>query len=258
MGALTDRSNPPTTTANRVQRASAKKRRAPLALFIVPVVLVVLGAGLLFLLGGGTDAIPIIGGGGDDPDDSVPAFDFKEKKAVGVATVSDFDKAALASSAEQVGAEITPTIDDLFTNAFLDPSNWREGDYEEVFAAFAPTALPVAQENIETITLGTAAGEVFEDVEPKKGSLTYRILFDPEGSPGTAVVEYRFYATAERKDGTYLAISSHGQLFLEDLDGWKVTAFDIVRSDSEAEAPATTGASGSSGSPGASGATGTS
>jgi hypothetical protein len=133
----------------------------------------------------------------------VPAFDFKMKKAVGIATVADFDKEALEASAIQVGVQITPTIDELFTNAFLDPSNWREGDYEEVFEAFAPISVASAQRGVETITLGTTAGDLFEDVETDKGSLEYRVMFDEEGNPETAVVRYRFYATAERKDGTY-------------------------------------------------------
>jgi hypothetical protein len=236
-------------TANRVERASTKKRRKPLALFIVPAALVGLGLVLLFTLGGGTDAIPGIGGG---PDDTVPKFAFKTTKTVGISTVSEFDKAVLAASAEQTGAEITPTIDDLFTNAFLDPSNWREGDYEEVFAAFAPGALPTAQQSVDTLTLGTTAGDLFEDVEPDKSSLQYRVLFDLDGNPDTAVVRYTFNATAERKDGTFLAIVSSGQMFLQDLDGWQITAFDVVRSDTEAEAPATTGASGGSGATGTS------
>jgi len=241
---LTDRSSPRTATANRVQRASAKKRRTPLALFVVPAVLVALGVVLLLVLGGGPDSIPIIGGG---PDDTVPKFDFKTTKSAGISTVSEFDKVALAASAEQTGAEITPTVDDLFTNAFLDPSNWREGDYEEVFAAFAPDALPAAQQGVDTLTLGTTAGDLFEDVEPAKSSLQYRVLFDQDGNPETAVVRYTFNATAERKDGTFLAIVSSGQLFLQDLGGWKITAFDVVRSDTEAEAPATTGTTGATG-----------
>jgi hypothetical protein len=222
----------------------------PLALFIVPVVLVIGGVVLLFVLGGGTDSIPIIGD--DGPDDTVPAFDFTTTKTTGIATASEFDKAALAASAEQTGAEITPTIDDLFTNAFLDPTNWREGDYEEVFEAFAPNALPAAQENVETLTLGASAGDVFEKVRPNKSSLQYRVLFDPEGNPDTAVVRFTFNATGKRLDGTALAIASSGQFFLQDLDGWQITAFDVVRSDTEAEPSPTTGATGGSGATGSS------
>jgi len=154
-----------------------------------------------------------------------------------------------------VGSEITPTIDDLFTNAFLDPTNWREGDYEEVLGAFSDQALPTAQQELDTITLGATAGDVFETVVPDRGSLQYRVLFDPDGNPDTAVVRYKFYATAERKDGTYLAIVSHGQLFLQEQDGWKIISFDFIRADSETEPPAATGASGGSGSSGGTGST---
>lgn len=267
MAGLTETTKPPTVAPNRVARASTKKRRKPVVLFVLPVVLVLLGAGVLLFLGGGTDAIPIIGNGGSD--DPVPPFDFKVKKAAGISSVAEFDKDALAAQADAVGAEVTPTIDDLFTNAFLDPSNWREGDYEEVFEAFAPISVASAQGSVETITLGTAAGELFKSVEPDKGSLEYRVLFDPEGNPESVVVRYRFYATAERTDGTFLGVFSHGQLYLSEVDGWKITAFDFIRADRDV-VPTATGATGASGgtgtstgsttgsTTGASGATGTS
>jgi hypothetical protein len=220
--------------ANRIERASKKKRRTPIALLVIPVAVVAIVVVLILTLSGG-GAIPIVGG--DDQDDAVPPFDFNVKKAVAVATVADADLAALTTSAEQVGAEITPTIDDLFTNAYLDPSNWREGDYEEVFAAFSPEALPAAQEHVETLTLGAAAGDVFEGVEPEKGTLAFDVLFDPEANPRTAVVNVHFVALGERKDGTFVKLVSDGQFFLEDLDGWTITAFDVTRNDREAKPP---------------------
>lgn len=235
-----------------MQRASTKKRRKPLTLFLVPIALVAIGVVLLFTLGGGTSAIPIIGGG----DDPVPEFDFRTRKAIAVPTAEEFDKVALAATATQVGDEITPVLDELFTNAFLDPSNWRKGDYEEVYAAFAPDALASAREGVETITLGGSAGSLFETVQPTKGSVEYRVLFNPDNQPDTAVVRYRFYASVERKDGTYLAIVAHGQLFLRDLDGWKITAFDMKRNDREGVAPVATGPSGGSGTTGATATTG--
>ncbi len=221
--------------ANRIERASKKKRRTPIALFVIPVALVAIIVVLILVLSGG-GAIPIVGGG-NDQDDSVPAFDFNVKKALAVATVAEADTAALSASAEQVGNEITPAIDDLFTNAFLDPTNWREGDYEEVFGAFSPEAQPAAQQNVETLTLGAAAGDVFEDVEPDKGTLAFDVLFDPEANPNTAVVTFHFVALGERTDGTFVKLVSDGQFFLKDLEGWKITAFDVTRSDREAKPP---------------------
>jgi hypothetical protein len=218
-------------TPNRVQRGATKKRRLPLALLIVPVALVAIGVAILLALRGG--AVPIIGGG----DEPAPPFDFIVKPATAVATAPDADETALSTSADQVAQEITPAIDDLYTNAFLDPSNWGHDDYDDVFATFAPDAVATAEQSVETLTLGATAGDVFKTVDPGKSKLTYQVLFDPDGAPDTAVVTVTFRATAERRDGTYLAIVSEGEFFLRQVDGWKITAFDVTRDDHETQPP---------------------
>lgn len=230
-GALTNGITPPTVTPNRVQRGAKKQRRVPLLLFIVPIVLVVIGAVIFFLLRDGD--VPIIGG----DDEVVPEFDFVVKGASAVATAPDPDESTLATRAEETAQEITPTLDDLFTNAFLDPANWRDGDYEEVFATFTSDAATTAEQDVEILTLGAGAGDVFETVDPGKSRLSYEVLFDPEGAPETAVATVIFRATAKRKDGTFLAIVSEGSFFLRNLDGWKVTAFDVTRSDHVTQPP---------------------
>ena len=222
-------------TPNRVQRGSKKKRRVPLALLIVPVVLVAIGVAILLALRGGGGAII---GGGDEP---APPFDFIVKPATAIPTAPDADEAALSASAAEVAQEITSMIDDLYTNAYLDPSNWRHDDYEEVFTAFAPDAAATAEQSVETLTLGATAGDVFDTVDPGKSKLTYQVLFDPDGAPESAVVSVIFRATAERKNGTFLAIVSEGEFFLRQVDGqgegWTITAFDVTRDDHEKEPP---------------------
>jgi hypothetical protein len=216
---------------NRAQRGANKKRRLPLALLIAPFVLAAIGVAIVLLLRGGADSII---GGGDEP---APPFDFIVKPATAIPTAPDADEAALSASADEVAQEITPMIDDLYTNAYLDPSNWRHDDYEEVFTAFAPDAAATAEESVETLTLGATAGDVFDTVEPGKSKLTYQVLFDPDGAPESAVVSVIFRATAERKNGTFLAIVSEGEFFLRQIDGWTITAFDVTRDDHEKEPP---------------------
>jgi hypothetical protein len=221
-------------TPNRVQRGAKKKRRLPLALLIAPVALVAIGVAILLALRGG--AVPIIGGG----DEPAPPFDFIVKPAKAISTAPDADETALSASADQVAQEITPSIDDLYTNAFLDPSHWRHNDYDDVFATFAPDAVATAEQSVETLTLGATAGDVFQTVDPGKSKLSYQILFDPDGAPDTAVVTVIFRATAERKDGTYLAVVSEGEFFLrqvEGQEGWTITAFDVTRDDREPPSP---------------------
>jgi hypothetical protein len=222
-------------TPNRAQRGANKKRRLPLALLIVPVVLVAIGVAIMLALRGGGG--PIIGGG----DEPAPPFDFIVKPATAIPTAPDADEAALSASADEVAQEITPMIDDLYTNAYLDPSNWRHDDYEEVFTAFAPDAAATAEQSVETLTLGATAGDVFDTVDPGKSKLTYQVLFDPDGAPESAVVSVIFRATAERKNGTFLAVVSEGEFFLRQVDGqgegWTITAFDVTRDDHEKEPP---------------------
>jgi hypothetical protein len=218
-------------TPNRAQRGANKKRRLPLAWLIVPVVLVAIGVAILLALRGGGG--PIIGGG----DEPAPPFDFIVKPATAIPTAPDADETALSASADEVAQEITPTIDDMYTKAFLDPSNWRHDDYEEVFATFAPHAAATAEQSVETLTLGATAGDVFDTVDPGKSKLTYQVLFDPDGAPESAVVSVIFRATAERKNGTFLAIVSEGEFFLRQVDGWTITAFDVTRDDHEKEPP---------------------
>lgn len=238
---LTEGPTKPPVTADRSQRrATDRKRRFPLALFVVPVVLVGLGVALFLVLGG--DGAGIIGG---DDSDAVPEFDFTVGRAKAVATASEADTEALEAEAGDIGQEITPVLDELYTNAFLDPANWREGDYDEVLAMFSEGATSTAQQSVEVLTLGATAGDVYDRVTPEKGSIGFTVLFDPAGSPSTAVAQVRFTALGERSDGTFTLIVSKGELFLRDVDGWRITAFDVTRQDRETQPPPSPAPSGS-------------
>jgi hypothetical protein len=228
---LTEGTSPP-VEANRVERGAKKKRRVPLAFLIVPVALIGIGGVMLLTLRGG--AVPVLGGGQDE---TTPPFDFTVKGARAVATSTGSDDSALDASAQQVAEAVTPTIDDLYTFAFLDPSNWHDGEYDEAFETFADGAQQSARSSADVLTLGAGAGDVFKSVEPRKSTLAYQVLFDKHGNPHTVVATVVFRALGEQKDGTYLAILSRGTLFLRNVDGWKITAFDVTRGDTETEPP---------------------
>jgi hypothetical protein len=240
----------------------------PLALLLVPVVLVALGVGLIFVLGGG-EVGGIIGGGDDDP--VVPEFEFRVGKIEVEPTTEGTDRGALLGQATLVVPDVVEVLDALYTNAFLDPANWQEGDYEEILPLFSDAAQEPARGALDILTLGADAGEVYESVTPRKGGLTFKVLFDPEGVPHTIGVRIRFFGIAERQDGEFISILSAGQMFLQDLDGWTITKFDMRRTDKVAPPPtpapsgsvagsggtgATTGATGAT--TGSTGATGSS
>ncbi|MGZ8596467.1 MAG: hypothetical protein ACXWYJ_12465 [Actinomycetota bacterium] len=231
---MTDTRPQPPVQANRSARNSEHRKKSTVALIAIPLVLVLVAGGLVFLLTRGDGKIPFIGGDDTPP---VTPIEFKIRKTRAVATNEAADVDALAQQAATIGQELTPMLNDLFTNAFLDPDKWKDGDYAEVWDRFADDARASAEQSVETLTIGATAGDVYDEIEPTKGSLEFDVLFDQEDTPTSVVVKFRFYAFGTRSDGTYTAIISHGQLFLNDSGSWEISAFDVKRGDRAAESP---------------------
>jgi hypothetical protein len=250
--ALSDSRLAQPVVANRAERRNGnRKRRLPLAVLLAPVVLVAAGVVLFLVVSGGNGGGLI---GGNEGDEAAPPFDFRVGRVRVERVVADADTDALQTEAETlVTEEITPVIDELWTDGFLDPANWRQGDYEELYTFFEGDAAATAQSSVDVLTLGAAAGEQYEHVTPDRGGITYTVLFDRDNNPDTVTASVRFRATAELTNGTFVAIVSAGQLFLQESDGWKVIAFDVSRNDRETTPP-TPAPSGAT--PSATGATG--
>lgn len=234
LGALTD-TRPPTVQADRSTRKSGHRKKSSPALILIPLVIVAVAVVLFVVLtrdGGG--GIPFVG---DDGPTEAPPFDFQIRKVRALPTDEKADEAELADEAQAVERELTPVIDNLFTNAFLDPANWTEGDYAEVLDAFTDDARPTAEGDIETLTLGTDAGDVYDEVAPDRSVLDYKVLFGPDGEVGQVVATVKFAALGTRADGGYSAIASEAQFFFDDPETWLISAFDVTRADQEAQAP---------------------
>lgn len=212
--------------------SSARKRRLPLAAIIVPVVAILGIAGVILLTKGGK-AILHIG-----PDNTIPAFDFKVGKALAVSTNERTSAKQLRSAAATAGNDVVPVIDGFYTEAFLDPSNWRDGSYDSAFDDFEDAATSSAESQLDAVTLGKTAGDRFSSVSPDTSKLSFRVLFDPDGKAQTVVAIADFQALAKGKDGTYTEIVSKGEFFLRDTgDGWKVFSFSVHRADHETTPP---------------------
>jgi hypothetical protein len=237
---------PANRPANRTERRSQKKRKAPLALVVVPVLLIGAAVLIVLFMTGGKDIIAKVIPGGDEP---VPAFDFKAAKVTVVPTAENANTKALQPAAEQASQTVVPVLDTLFTEAFLDPNNWKDGSYDEAWEEFSDAARPNASgADAETLTLGANAGDTYDTVSPDKGSIRFDVLFDRDGKPFSVAAHVKFYGLGEGKDGTYTAIVSHGVMFLRDTgNGWKVIGYDMKRNDHEIEPPAASTSPGANG-----------
>lgn len=197
---------------------------------------------LVFLLSGG--------GGNSGPlthDPETPPFAFETSKVLSVATSPDADAEALKTDAKAPAAEVTKVMDALYIDAFLDPGNWQDGSYDDVWTFFDTGSGTEAQAQVETVTAGTGAGDAFDTILPTGSStLKAKVLFDPKDEPYSVVAIVKFKATGSSKDGQDLLMLSKGQYVFQKIDGsWKVVSFKIMRNDEQQAAPSPS-ASGSS------------
>jgi hypothetical protein len=203
----------------------------PIGLIVLPVVIVAVVVGALLFMGGGKVVRNIL------HHETTPPFDFKVGKTTSVSTSDKFKAKALQSKADQAAQAALPTIDTLFTEAYLNPNNWKHDDYGSALDEFDDAAQPSAEHQLATVTLGPNAGSTYTSVAPSKSKVWFKVLFDPSGNASQVVARVRFHALGKRPNGTYTDITAHGEFFMRSGD-WKIYAFTIGRSDHETTPPA--------------------
>jgi hypothetical protein len=204
-------------------------------------VIVVAVVVVIVLLLGGTDAVPGLGGPDRPP---TPDFAFETVKVSAVPTVAGAPASDLDAKATSAAHQVQGTMDALYIGAFLDPANWQEGSFDDVWDLFEESAGAEAQEKVDTLTAGIGAGDAFATILPDVGQLKTKVLFDQHERPYSVVAIVRFEATGSGKSGADdLLMKSQGQFVFQKLDGdWKVVSFRVLRND-EQQAPSSASAS---------------
>ena len=97
-----------------------------------------------------------------------------------------------------------------------------------------------AEANLDALTLGEAAGDTYEFVEPEKSSLTIFVLTDGKDEPVQVIAQVEFAALGRStRDGTFTDIEQTASYFLAlDDDDWRIISFDAIRRETAGEAPA--------------------
>jgi len=204
---------------------------------IVVGVVVVAGGAAFFLLKGGGDsddpgpvdtgnlASPVDPGGDVQP----VHFALRDTTTEATVTTSKADKAQVKAAAK----DIRDTLANMYTLAFVDPANWKEGNYDDVFVFFQPGQVATsAEHDVATLTLGPDAGETFDEVTQKYSGLRVKILTDKDGAPFTAAATADFSADAKTKDGSPMLIKSHATYYLQHGEGgWVIVAYKAKRLD---------------------------
>lgn len=228
-------------TPSRSDAGAAKRQQVARRRMVVGgVVAVVVIAVAAFLLtrgdGGGIIPNPFDG----DPD--TPQLEFAKVK---VAVDPTNDTAAKDIDVTDVGDAVEELMTSFYQQVWIDPDVWEGGDYSGVFDDVMTGNAPAeAEANLDALTLGEAAGDTYEFIEPEKSTLTILVLTDDKDHPVQVIAQVEFTASAKHDDGTYTDIEQTASYFLApDDEDWRIISFDAVRREVAGEAPASPSAS---------------
>jgi hypothetical protein len=198
---------------------------------------------VLALVGGGVGFLLLRGHGGEKPPGQVtdtgspsavtPDFDFKLLGSKPIPSSTSTSAKDLKPVADESAQEIATTLTRMYSLAFLDPTNWQKGDYNNVFGFFdLGKAQKKAARDASLLTLGTDAGKLYETVLPTHGTLNIQVLMDPSGNAFTAVAIAKFAAAATLKSGGTSVVVSKAQYFMHIQEGgWTIYGYNVERND---------------------------
>lgn len=227
------------TRVTRTQTRVRVRRRAYVA--IPAAVLVLAVSGYLLFRGGSA----LVGGVTHLGDGSTPPFEFELVRTLPI-SVAAGAKDARSEPATRAAEQVVPVMEQLYSEAFLNPSDWKHNSYDTVWSLFDETASREARIDVDVLTAGTTAGDTYDTVTPDSGRLTIKVLLDKRNQAATLVAIVTFTADAKGKDGTTTLVQSSGQYFLRETDdGWIVYSYKVVRDDQLLSATPTPAGSGS-------------
>lgn len=187
--------------------------------------LVVAGVLAFVLLGGESGGLVHIG-----QSTPTPGFTFRTGRTTAVRVAEGGD--GTPPAANTAAKAVTTTLQQLYTEAFLDPSNWHDGSYDEVWPLFSGGAQSAAEHQASTLTVGSGGEATFDAIDRPNGHIDVKVLLNRSNQVATAVAVVRFEAVGTRKDGKVTFFRSDGQYFLRhDSDGWRVYSFSVTRHD---------------------------
>ena len=180
--------------------------------------------------GGGSDEA---GGSGTEHSAETPPLEFTVNRLTSYSTASGHEEKEKSSAANQAGDQLAVVMKDLYSAAFLDPENWKNGEYSSAGDLFDGNAAKTAPGDEAILTAGADAGSTYSDIQPEFTHLNVKVLTDEKGQPKTAVAIAEFEATATETGGGSTTLVSHGQYFMNRLNGknWTIFAYDVERLD---------------------------
>ena len=171
-------------------------------------------------------------GAAQPPSEGTPAFTFTVERITPYTAAPGKLPKGVPPEVQKASDDISADMSAMFTSGFLDPENWQNGSYDSYFSHYDQKAGAQAKTEVDQLTAGTGAGEMYDDIQPGFAHLNTKVMVDEKGKPvlGVAIVE--FNATATGTDGADTNLHAEGQFFMQpDGGGWKIFAYDADRQD---------------------------
>ena len=212
-------------------------RRRVVVAVIVTVVLVGI---LLVLFGGKNNPVTSLITGSSSP--PVPTFAFKNVQTGFESTVARVDKKKQLKAAKAITPDVQKQVTALLQAGYVDPDTW--GDAGAIKDLFTGPAVDQVEGNIDTLTLGSSAGDTYESLNPNASRIKVVGLTDGNANATRAMAEFEFTGKATLKDGTFATVSVTGTLFfVPDGNDWKIESFHVRREITPKKPKASTSAS---------------
>ena len=195
-------------------------------------VLALIGVAAFLLLGDGGSILP-----NGDGDEGPTGFSFTLGR-VRAAPISQRKPEQLQDEADEAADAVKATMDQLYFDAYVDEGAW--GSYEDAITLFLGPAADVANDDLDSLTLGTSAPQEYEGLLDPAGVLQVVVLTNAKDVAISAVARVNFHADTELAGGGATRITSKGAFFLRPAsDGWRIFAYRIDRDEEEAAASPT-------------------
>jgi hypothetical protein len=208
---------------------------------VVVVVLLAIGAAALLTRDDASERTQRPGGDAPAPSDGdaaapdTPAFRFTKVTRDLLSTSPGPIRRRQRQAIVRAAIAAREVVGDLYTEGFLDPANWEQGQYADAFRGFAGGARREAMGRTALLTAGARAGDRYEQILPISSRLATRILLDRAGKPALLVSIVRFSAAALGPEP--VTFRSTGQFFFEPVGAsWKIVSFHVTRNDVPREA----------------------
>lgn len=150
----------------------------------------------------------------------------------GVRAVDDQDRPSSNDAANAAAKKVIELVDSYYNDAFLQPSQWGNGQFPALSGLFTSDAASSVAPNLAVLSLGSLATQLSKVTPTKQNANTVAVLIEPNGQPSYATITTRLEATGTpTAGGGSVTILQSAQFMILATGGtYHIAGYDITSS----------------------------